>query len=126
MDPIPAETHSADLDATVKALERGLAVMPLSKAVNRIDDWHRMVLASERTDLGPIADGLKMLRDALTGEERDADLISRTLSDLGEHTEASAADAPESVQNLLQRLGSVLRHAGSALRPATPAAAPDA
>ncbi len=56
MDAIPVETHAAELAATVDDIERGLTQLPLSKAVNRIDDWRREILATERADLRALAD----------------------------------------------------------------------
>lgn len=113
MDTIPAETHAAELAATIDDLEGGLTQLPLSKAVNRIDDWRREILATERDDLRPIADNLGKLHKALTGDGLDGRKIGRLLVTLGEQTEA--ADADERLQGSLRRLGSLLRHAGSAL-----------
>jgi len=115
MDPIPTETHVAALAATSDDLERGLTVFPLSKAINRIDDWRREVLDTENENLRPVADALGELHDALTGEGRDAATIGGILVRLGGLTEDAATDADEALQNGLRRLGSLLRHAGSAL-----------
>jgi hypothetical protein len=123
MDPIPNETHTAEVAATIDDLEQGLAQFPLSKAVNRIDDWRREILASERADLRPIADGLGELHEALTGEGLNGARIGQLLVRLGEQTEAAADSVPDStaedstkaLRNGLKRMGSLLRHAGSAL-----------
>ncbi|HLT48679.1 MAG TPA: hypothetical protein VK002_15705 [Rubricoccaceae bacterium] len=115
MNTIPAGTHAAELAATVDDLERGLLQLPLAKAVNRIDDWRREIAATEREDLRPIADGLKELHGLLAGEDRDGAAIGDLLVRLGEQTEAAADGADERLRNGLKRLGSLLRHAGSAL-----------
>ena len=115
MDPIPQETHAAELSATTDDLERGLTEVPLSKGINRIDDWRRELKATERDDLSAIADTLEELRDSLVGEERDGARIGGLLVRLGEMTEAAADGAAEATQTRLKRLGSLLRHAGSAL-----------
>lgn len=115
MDAIPTETHAAELSATTDDLERGLTEVPLSKGINRIDDWRREITATEREDLAPIASALEELRDSLVGEERDVAKISGLLVRLGEMTEASAEGTAAGTQTRLKRLGSVLRHAGSAL-----------
>lgn len=115
MDTIPSDTHVAEITATVDELERGLSVLPLSKAVNRIDDWRRKILATENADLNPIADALGDLHAALTGEDRDSATIGRLLTTLGEKTEAAADGTDEAIYKGLARLGSLLRHAGSAL-----------
>lgn len=115
MDPIPAETHAAELSATTDDLQRGLTEIPLSKGINRIDDWRRELLATERDDLKAVAGALEELRDSLVGEDRDAAKIGGLLVRLGDMTEASAEGAAEATQARLKRLGSILRHAGSAL-----------
>lgn len=115
MDTIPASTHAAELAATIDDLEAGLERHPLAKAVNRIDDWRREVLATERDDLRPIADDLGRLHRALTGEGIDGAAVGRLLVRLGENTAATADGADEAVQGGLRRLGSLLRHAGHAL-----------
>ena len=123
MDTIPHETHAAEVSATIEDLERGLVQFPLSKAVNRIDDWRREILATERDDLRPIADDLGALHTALTGEGVNGHTVGQILVRLGERTEAAAGavpastpeDSTEGLRRGLQRLGSLLRHAGSAL-----------
>jgi hypothetical protein len=99
----------------VDDLERGLTQLPLAKAVNRIDDWRRQLLATERADLRPIADGLRDLHARLTGEHLDGVAIGELLARLGAQTEAAADGADEAIRNGLKRLGSLLRHAGNAL-----------
>ena len=115
MDTIPSGTHAAELNATVEDLERGLSQLPLSKAINRIDDWQREIRATEREDLLPIADGLEELHGLLVGEDLDGAAIGDLMVSLGERTEAAADGADARLQNGLKRLGSLLRHAGGAL-----------
>lgn len=115
MDRVPTDTHAANVAATVAELERGLAVLPLSKAINRVDDWRRALLDTELESLVPIADDLGALRDALTGEGIDGAAVGALLVRLGEATAAAADEAPEVVQASLARLGSLLRHAGGAM-----------
>ena len=115
MDPIPTATHSAELKATIDELELGLAQLPLAKAVNRIDDWKREIEATERDDLQPIASGLGELHAALTGEGVNGAMVGAILVRLGKQTEAAADSAEDTLQSSIQRLGSLLRHAGSAL-----------
>lgn len=115
MDPIPNKTHTAEIAATVRDVEGGLLQFPLSKAINRIDDWRREILATEKADLEPIADGLGELRESLVGEGVNGATVGPILVRLGEQTEAAADGAAESMRDGLKRLGSLLRHAGSAL-----------
>ncbi len=115
MDTIPTDTHVAEITATVDELERGLTMLPLSKAVNRIDDWRRKILATDNADLHPVADALGELHTSLTGEGRDGAVIGRLLMTLGEKTEAAAEGTDVAMRTTLARLGSLLRHAGSAM-----------
>ena len=121
MNPIPNETEAAEVAATVDDLERGLTELPLAKAVNRIDDWKRKIETTGREDLRPVAAGLGELRQSLAGEGLDAGRIGAILVRLGEQTEAAEVseatlgDTNDDLRRSLQRLGSLLRHAGSAL-----------
>ena len=123
MDTVPNETEAAEVKATIDDVERGLTSIPLSKAVNKIDDWKRKIEETERQDLLPIAAGLGELRQSLVGEGIDGIRIGAILTRLGEQTEAAADDVPppttgdttEDLVNNLKRLGSLLRHAGAAL-----------
>lgn len=115
MDPLPTDTHNAEIRATIDELELGLTQLPLSKGVNRIDDWKREIEATERDDLRPIADALGELHESLTGEGVNGATVGTLLVRLGQMTEASADSAEEALQSGLKRLGSLLRHAGSAL-----------
>lgn len=133
MDTIPNETEAAEVAALVDDLEGGLAQFPLSKAVNRIDDWKRKIEETERDDLRPIADGLGELHQALVGDV-DGLSVGALLVRLGEQTEAAAentapattGDTTADLQKNLKRLGSLLRHAGGALTPGPSGNAPTA
>ena len=128
MNLVPNETEAAEVAATVDDVERGLTSVPLSKAVNKIDDWKRKIEATERQDLLPIAAGLGELRQSLVGEGVDGLHVGAILTRLGEQTEAAAGDVSpattgdtnEDLVKNLQRLGSLLRHAGGALTGARP------
>ena len=123
MDTIPNETEAAEVAATIDDLERGLTELPLSKAINKIDDWKRKIEETERADLLPIAAGLGELHQSLVGEGIDGLRIGAILVRLGEQTEAAAddvspsttGDTNEDLVKGLKRLGSLLRHAGGAL-----------
>lgn len=134
MHTIPNETEAAEVGALVDDLEQGLTSIPLSKAINRIDDWKRKIEETEREDLRPIAAGLGELHQSLVGEGVDGARIGAILVRLGEQTEeaadntepATTGDTVVDLQKNLKRLGSLLRHAGSALGGARPSDTPDA
>ena len=131
MDNIPNETEAAEVAATVDDLERGLTEIPLSKAINKIDDWKRKIEQTEREDLRPIAAALGELHQSLVGEGIDGARVGAILVRLGEQTEAAEVSEPttgdttEDLERSLKRLGSLLRHAGSALSGATTTATSD-
>jgi hypothetical protein len=123
MDTIPNETEAVEVAAVIDVLERGLTEIPLSKAINKIDDWKRKIEATERQDLLPIAAGLGELHQSLVGDGIDGIRVGAILVSLGEQTEVAAdnvapatlGDTTEELTKNLKRLGSLLRHAGGAL-----------
>jgi hypothetical protein len=117
IESLPEGVQAAELNATIDDLERGLDEFPLSKSVNRIDDWHRILDESDRADLNEIADGLGELKASLLGPDLDGDAIGAILARLGKQTVAAAKDAErEEIGKAVERLGNVLLHAGHALR----------
>ncbi|MEM8556848.1 MAG: hypothetical protein AAGG50_03295 [Bacteroidota bacterium] len=115
LDASPVDALQADLSATVRELEQGLAQVPLAKAVRRLGDWERHLRTSERDDLVAIADGLADLDRHLTSVPLDGIAIGETLAQLGLQTTGVADSAPEAMRAPLHRLGSLLQRAGYAL-----------
>lgn len=117
MESLPEGVQADEVNATIDDLEGGLDQLSRSKAVNRIDDWHRILDESDRDDLREIADGLGELKRRLLGPDLDADAIGETLARLGEQTvDASQHAEREEVGKAVERLGTLLLHAGHALR----------
>ena len=117
MESLPPGVQAAEVNATIDDLEQGLDQFPLSKSVNRIDDWHRILDESDRADLNEIADGLGELKAHLLGPDLDGDAIGEILARLGEQTVAASKDAEqEETGKAVERLGTLLLHAGHALR----------
>ncbi len=117
MESLPQGVQAAEVNATIDDLEQGLDQFPLSKAVNRIDDWHRILDESDRADLKQIADGLGELKSRLLGPDLDGDAIGETLAQLGKQTVAASKEAErEDIGKVVERLGTLLLHAGHALR----------
>jgi hypothetical protein len=117
MESLPVGVQADEVRATIDDLESGLPLLSRSKAVNRIDDWHRILDESDRDDLAQIADGLGELKARLLGPDLDAGAISDTLTRLGKQTvAASRQSTTEEVGKAVERLGNLLLHAGHALR----------
>ena len=116
-DSLPDGTPTAEVDATITDLQHGFGALPLSRAVDRIDAWHRALAASDRADLNAIADGLGALKARLLGPELDGDAIGEILARLGAQTVAASEEAEdEATGRAVERLGNLLLHAGHALR----------
>lgn len=117
MESLPEGVQADEVNATIVDIEGGLTQLSRSKAVNRIDDWHRILDESDRDDLHEIADGLGELKERLLGPDLDADAIGETLARLGEQTVVASQHATrEEVGKAVERLGNLLLHAGHALR----------
>ncbi|MDX1530360.1 MAG: hypothetical protein R3362_02420 [Rhodothermales bacterium] len=117
IESLPEGVQADEVRATIDDLEAGLHQLPLSKAVNRIDDWQRILRERERDDLAAIADGLEELHRRLTGPDLSAYAIGKLLVRLGKQTGKVAETAErEDVRQAVARLGDLLFHAGHALR----------
>lgn len=117
MESLPEGVQADEVNATIDDLERGLDAFPLSKSVNRIDDWRRILGESDRADLNEIADGLGELKATLLGPDLDGDAIGAALARLGEQTVAASKEAEhEATGKAVERLGNLLLHVGHALR----------
>ena len=117
MESLPEGVQADEVNATIDDLEGGLTLLSRSKAVNRIDDWRRILDESDRDDLREIADGLGELKSRLLGPDLDANAIGETLARLGKQTTAASQHAArEEVGKAVGRLGTLLLHAGHALR----------
>lgn len=103
--------------ATVEDLQPGLALVPHALAVRHIDTWHDRLDASDRADLRQIAVGLQDLKSQLVGAAPDARVIGETLARIGRQSLAAAQRADtDDTARAVQRIGSLLLHAGHALR----------
>jgi hypothetical protein len=117
MDPVPDSVRAAEVRATIDDLQPGLALISRAKAANRIDDWHRVLSASDREDMQRIAKGLAALKSQLLGPDLDGESIGTTLAQLGRQTVAASEHAAqEDLGVAVERLGYLLMHAGHALR----------
>ena len=116
-DSLPDEVRADEVCATINDLQPGLAALSRSKAISRIEHWHRLLSASGRDDLQQIAEDLSTLKSRLLGPDLDAEAIGTTLARLGEQTAAAAEHAvQDDVGMAVERLGHLLLHAGHALR----------
>ncbi len=103
-----ADQISADLDATIAALQQGLTSIPPEQAVAVIESWQQKLQGLD------LAEDLGELKAALTGTGDGASLSS-ILTDLGEDTAETASGASGDVAAKLKQLGSLLSQAGTSL-----------
>jgi len=116
-DFLPDEVRADEVRATIDDLQPGFAALSRSKAISRIEHWHRLLSASSRDDLRQIAKDLSTLKSHLLGPDLDARAIGTTMARLGEQTAAAAEHAVhDEVGMVVERLGHLLLHAGHALR----------
>lgn len=101
------QTRTVDIDTTIAALQQGLTSVPLEQAIAVIESWQHQL---QGTDL---AEDLGDLKQALT--DGDTDSIAQILTDLGEDTSESAANATGDVAVKVEQLGELLSQAGQSL-----------
>ena len=116
-DSLLDSARADEVRATIDDLQPGFAALSRSKAISRIEHWHRLLSASSRDDLRQIAKDLSTLKSHLLGPDLDARAIGTTMARLGEQTAAAAEHAVhDEVGMVVERLGHLLLHAGHALR----------
>ncbi|AMJ66650.1 hypothetical protein [Hymenobacter sp. PAMC 26628] len=113
MDNSQSQSGTAQLDATLNALQGGLANAAGAAGPN-IAGWIKTLQGN--TQLSGISSELQKLHDALSSGASDTSALSSSLSTLGEHTSKAAASATPDAQAKLQQLGQALSAAGSQLK----------
>lgn len=103
-----ADIQTADLNATIAALQGDLTAIPLSDAIALIDSWQQQLQGND------IAEDLGELKQAI--QSGDTATIAEILSDLGEDTSEAAADTTGDVAVKVEQLGELLSQAGAALQ----------
>jgi hypothetical protein len=107
-----------DLDDTIAALEGGLTTLSIDAALRIVRLWEETLRGSDRPELNPLAELLSELHEALSADRLDGPAIGDLLVQLGEETTAAAADTEDDrVGPALERLGTVLKAAGTSLAP---------
>lgn len=109
----PTQTASSQLDATLNALQGGLASAAGAAGPN-IAGWIKTLQGN--TQLSGISSELQKLHDALSGGAADSSTLAESLSTLGEHTTKAAASATPDAQAKLTQLGQALSSAASQLK----------
>lgn len=100
-------TQSADLDRTISALQEDLTALPMNDAMAIIESWQQQLQGND------IAEDLGELKQAI--QSGDTDSIINILSDLGEDTNAMAAELPGDIADKVQRLGALLSQAAGGM-----------
>lgn len=105
-------TPTADLGATLGALEGGLMNADLNESVALVNAWSERLRGAGLTD---IANQLDQLEIALSAPTVDGSRVGEILEALGASTLEAAEAADPGVQAQLQRLGRLLATAGEQL-----------
>lgn len=100
---------TADLDATISALQSGLTSLPAEAAVTNIESWQQQLQGAAPE----IASTLGELKSALTSG--NAQSIAQTLKKLGSQTSDAGTSAGGNAGSKVQQLGQLLTQAASSL-----------
>ncbi|WP_017314242.1 hypothetical protein [Mastigocladopsis repens] len=100
--------QTANLDATISALQGDITSIPAEQVIAVIDSWQQQLEGND------IAEDLGELKQALNSGDKAS--ISRILADLGEDTKGAAADATGDVATKVKKLGDLLLKAGNAIK----------
>lgn len=105
-----------DLEQTAAALDAGVTSMYPSAAMQVIDRWEQQCRSAADESLTPVADGLVVLRDALSQNRLDGRVIGRALLDLADATSVATQRAEDArIVPKLEHIVAGLRRAGTAL-----------
>ncbi len=113
MESSQSQSGTSQLDATLTALQGGLANAAGAAGPN-IAGWIKTLQGNSQ--LSGISSELQNLQDALTSGATDTSALAKSLSTLGEHTTKAASSATPDSQAKLQQLGQALSAAGSQLK----------
>lgn len=109
------QEHIEQINSLVDTLDEDLESIKLDGAISAIDEWYGILHKSEDKGVSQIADSLKQLKQSLkSGKGKGAD-IGKLLTQLGEQTVESAAEAPRGIKGPVQRLGKRLAKVGKAI-----------
>ena len=111
MDTPHSQSGTSQLDATLHALQGGLAGAA-GAAPGVIAGWIKTLQGN--AGLAGISGELQKLHDALSSG--DMSHLGQSLSTLGEHTSKAAASATADSQDKLRQLGQALSAAGASLK----------
>ncbi len=113
MDNSQSQSGTSQLDATLNALQGGLANAAGAAGPN-IAGWIKTLQGNPQ--FTGISSELQNLHDALSSGASDTGALSRSLSTLGERTAQVASAATPDAQDKLRQLGQALNSAASQLR----------
>ncbi|MEM8556849.1 MAG: hypothetical protein AAGG50_03300 [Bacteroidota bacterium] len=104
------------LDQTATALDAGVTSMYPSAAMQSIAHWEQRCRADGGDALTAVADGLVILREALSQDRLDGRTIGTALLDVADATAAAATTTEDAhITSKLERIIVGLRRAGTAL-----------
>ncbi|GAB2453559.1 hypothetical protein GCM10011375_00580 [Hymenobacter qilianensis] len=106
-------TGTAQLDATIQALQGGNLAGLAPQASSNIQNWISTLQNSNNGQLSGIASELERLNDALSGSSPDTLQVQQSLKTLGEHTMRAAESADPGSQEKVRQLGQALSSAAS-------------
>ncbi|MBD2103279.1 hypothetical protein [Leptolyngbya sp. FACHB-261] len=108
-------SSTANIDATISALQGGLTSVPPSTAVTVIENFEQQLQGLDDPGATRIASSLTELKQLLTGGNASGPAIGQVLSQLGTQTSSAASKADSGLASKLTQLGELLSQAGSSL-----------
>jgi hypothetical protein len=108
--------ETPDVDELLETLHGDVTDIEPEEGVQVIDQWLAVLKGSKEEGVKEIASHLQQLKKLLKGKKTDAAEIAEVLTQLGEETEAFAADAARGIKGPVQKLGKALVKVGKSIK----------
>lgn len=108
--------ETPDVDELLETFHGDITDVEPETGVQVIDQWLTVLKGSKEDGVQEIASHLQQLKKLLKSKKADGTEIAEVLTQLGEATEAFAADAVRGVKGPVQKLGKALVKAGKSLK----------
>lgn len=112
------EGNNADnqeLDSLLSAFEGDLSAIDTDAALGLIDEWYGSLHKAKEPEFKEISSSLKDLKQLLKGNKATGHEIGEVLVEIGEQTTDIASEADKGLKTKLQKLGKLLKKAGTSI-----------
>jgi hypothetical protein len=108
--------ETPDVDELLETLHGDITDVEPETGIQVIDQWLGVLKSSKEDGVKEISSHLQQLKKLLKSKKADGAEIADVLTQLGEETEAFAADAARGIKGPVQKLGKALVKAGKSLK----------